>query len=353
MYLLVQALFLALWPEFVHQNAPQFRIGFRRGNPEIKGEILAYLRHVVRRRHLAVHPVGVVHKERAFQRLGPDGLSQRGRLVFPGRNIKERCRRIEGAGIEHVGRVVNLLHEIVGRAPLDKDPTFQFLQQSVLILQFRKIPKERLYLGTRRGNQVRPAAARRVFSQFHDKPQRPVRNEYAVVVVRRIAHGQHALRQMGEPVGQQKILYEVMFHIHLPGKGQGRPRGKIRIAQPAGPFAMRAIHENIHRVLCEGGATRLENAVEFLIGALKCRAHRPGMFVTPQPRAGYGALPGHRHQFNHPHRVRFEGLQRILPFFKVKQQRVDASQAPPVHIRFRFRFIKGGYQAGRLVTHHS
>ncbi|OQB98738.1 MAG: hypothetical protein BWX80_03919 [Candidatus Hydrogenedentes bacterium ADurb.Bin101] len=157
---------------------------------------------------------------------------------------------------------------------------------------------------------------------------------------------------MGEPVGQQEVLNEIMFHVHRSGKGQGRPSGKIGIAQPAGPFAMGAVHENVHRILGKGGASRLENTVEFLIGALKCRAHRPGMFVTPQPRARHRTLPGHGHQFNHPHRVRFEGLQRILPCFKVKQQRVDASQPPPVHIGFRFRFIKGGYQAGRFLTDH-
>ncbi|OQB98737.1 MAG: hypothetical protein BWX80_03918 [Candidatus Hydrogenedentes bacterium ADurb.Bin101] len=190
---LVQALFLTLRPEFVHQNAPQFPIGFRRGNPEIKGEVLAYLRHIIGGCHFAIHPVGVVHKERTFQRLGPYGFSQGDRFVFPFRNVKKRCRRIKGAGIEHIGRVVDFLHELVGGAPLDKNPTFQFLQHPVFVFQFRKIPEERFDFGTRRGNQVRPPPARGVFPQFHDEPQRPVRDKYAVIVVRRIAHGQHAL----------------------------------------------------------------------------------------------------------------------------------------------------------------
>ena len=60
------------------------------------------------------------------------------------------------------------------------------------------------------------AAALQVLFQLNDKPQGPVGDKDAVIVVCRIAHRQHAFRQIRESGRQQEVLEEHPFHIRIP-----------------------------------------------------------------------------------------------------------------------------------------
>ena len=131
-------------------------------------------------------------------------------------------------------------------------------------------------------DQFAVAAAGQVFLQLDHEPQRPVGDEDAVVVVGRVAHRQHAVGQMGELRRQQEVLEEVLLDGRVAAQVGGDAGGEEAVAQPAGPLARGAVHEDVERVLAEGLPGGGEEAVEPLVAARELGLATFGIGVLAQ-----------------------------------------------------------------------
>ncbi len=227
----------------------------RRGDAEEEREVLADLAAVARDLQLAVHAAGVVHEELAVERL--PGGSSRG-CVPASRASSGRSYRRPSGGEDVRRRACSRGSSRPARTrwPSTTRRTPSSGSFSSRPSAFRKrLKNSRSFEHARVGGPRRvsrsPLRARYSSSSTHE-PHRPVRDEHAVVVVRRIAHRQHARRAGGRTsraagkfsrkfLSMRRVAAQVLRHA----------RGEEAVAQPAGPLARRAVHEDVDGVLPE------------------------------------------------------------------------------------------------------
>ncbi len=253
---------------------------------------------------------------------------------------------LEDAGVEHVGRVVDILDEGVGGGPFDEDPAFQVFEQAGFIFEGLEIVEQLHDTWLEGVDQGAVATAGEVFFQLDDEPHGPVGDKDAVVVVGGVAHGQHAGGQELEGFGQEVAFELVFFDGGVAGEVECDAGGEEAVAEPAGPFAGGAVHKDVGGVLAEGGDGGVEDGVEFGIaaGELSGVGLVVGQFAQGDVADGGGA--GADHDFEGFEGVGFEGFELIAAGGEFVADGVDAAEPPEVDVVAGEDFIEGEVEAG-------
>ena len=121
--------------------------------------------------------------------------------------------------------------------------------------------------------------------------------------------------------------------------------GEEAVAQPAGPLARGAIHEDVEGVLAEGLAARGEQAVEALIAGGEMRLPDAGAGVFAEIQVLHLAIAFEHDELQVAQRVRLEGFQLVGARLQFVSDDVDAAQALEVHIAVGEDFVEGEEQA--------
>ena len=131
-------------------------------------------------------------------------------------------------------------------------------------------------------------------------------------MVARIAHGQHTLVDILEPLGQQEIFDEVALHLGVAREVERHASREVAVAQPSRAFARRGVHEYVERALAVRFAGRIEESVEFGVVRREGSAPYVGVAVVAHVHALDGALAALHHRLGELHGVGLEALQIVL-----------------------------------------
>ena len=149
--------------------------------------------------------------------------------------------------------------------------------------------------------------------------------------------------------GQQVVLEEVLLDAGVAAQVLGDARGEEAVAQPAGPFARGAIHEDVERVLAEGLAARGEEPVEPFIAGGELRLPDAGARVFAEIEVLHFAIALQHDELQVAEGVGLEGLQIVGARLQVVADDVDAAQALEVHVAIGKDFVEGQEQARGLL----
>jgi|GEM_PF-5768733 len=139
MHLLVGLGLFAVGSELVTQRFPQPGPVFPGGDFKKEGKILAHLAPITGHFQLSIATDGVVDKKMAVEGLPADDCPNPCSLLFKRRQIVHAARRVERAGVEHVGRIVDILDVLVSVRPLDKDPAFELFEQAIAVFEWPEV----------------------------------------------------------------------------------------------------------------------------------------------------------------------------------------------------------------------
>jgi|GEM_PF-2915542 len=159
-------------------------------------------------------------------------------------------------------------------------------------------------------------------------------------MIRRVAHRQHPRRQVGKPIGQQEVLVKIVFNPGLAGQVVGRAGGKETVAQPAGPFARRAVHEQVERVLAERFNARRIEPIQTLVAAGKMRLPGLGVGVLAEMEIGDRAVALRTDYFDIPHRVGLHRFDLVAARLQLVGNRIDTTQTLEIDIAGGKNFIE-------------
>ncbi len=85
-------------------------------------------------------------------------------------------------------------------------------------------------------------------------------------MIRRVTHGQHAFGQDRITLGKKIILKEVLLDYVPAAQAWLDAGSEVAVTEPSGPFAVRAVHEDIDSVLAEGFAPGCKETVQARVG---------------------------------------------------------------------------------------
>src|ERR1039457_3906588 len=225
---------------------------------EIECIVLARLSPIAGRNKLPCLVNGIIHKELAVVRLGANYPSNRLCLLNALRQIEHAANRFERRSIEHVCRIIYILHIVIRFRPLDKYPTLQFFEETIFILERSKVVKQLEHPGSESLNYLTISAPQKILFQLNEKPKRPGRNKSAIIMIRRITHRNHSIRDIYEMPRQKEIFKETLLYLRMSAQKWRDLRSKGTIAQPSSTFPGRRVRKEVHSI----GAVRLSACLE-------------------------------------------------------------------------------------------
>ena len=187
-----------------------------------------------------------------------------------------------------------------------------------------------------------------VFLELDHEPQGPVGNEVAVVVVGGVAHREHAVGEMGEPLGQQEILEEVLLDACVAGEVLGDPGREEAVAQPARALARRAVHKQVDGVLGEGLDARGKELVESLIRGHEACLGRVRVDVLAQVDVAQLAGAFQHDGFHVPHGVGLEGFDAVASGRQLIRDDVQTTEAHEIDVAIGQDLVESEEKARRL-----
>ena len=161
-------------------------------------------------------------------------------------------------------------------------------------------------------------------------------------------HRHHALRRAGgesEAGAAGEVFKEVGLDAAAAGQHVFDAGGEEGIAQPSGALAGRAVHEDIRRVLAEGVAGGVVDALQPRVGkGLLQRLLAAGLLQQIQPVDAQAALRDDQLQIFE--REGLKGQQAVVSGGQREFHRVHGIKAQGIHVAVREHFVEGDVDLG-------